>query len=160
MPPRSALRALLLLALAGCALYSDVVISPLNILPTNIDRGSDLTSMVRKFDYNRAVAQAQFVDAKVRRSANELATLGAAELTAGRYDDARRHLRAALDLQPFRTTYAAAAWDLSQVEYMSNNFDASIEWANLANERGINVKQWHREYLPSLSNVDVYHFTG
>ena len=90
MPPRSASRALLLLALAGCALYSDVVISPLNILPTNIDRGSDLTSMVRKFDYNRAVAQAQFVDAKVRRSANELATLGAAELTAGRYDDARR----------------------------------------------------------------------
>jgi hypothetical protein len=160
MPPRPASRALLLLALAGCALYSDVVISPLNILPTNIDRGSDLTSMVRKFDYNRAVAQAQFVDAKVRRSANELAMLGAAELTAGRYDDARRHLRAALDLQPFRTTYAAAAWDLSQVEYMSNNLDASLEWAHLAGEHGINVKQWHLDYLESLSNVDVYHFSG
>src|SRR5438132_2794070 len=160
MPPRSALRALLLLALAGCALYSDVVISPLNILPTNIDRGSDLTSMVRKGDYNRAVAQASLVEAKTRHSANELAMLGAAELTAGRYEDARRHLRSALELQPFRTTFAAAAWDLSQLEYMSNNFDASLEWANLATERGINVKQWHRQYLASLSNVDVYHFSG
>jgi hypothetical protein len=160
MTPRSAVRILLLSLLAGCALYSDVIISPLTLLPTNIDRGSDLTSMVRKGDYNRAVAQASLVEAKTRHSANELAMLGAAELTAGRYEDARRHLRQALDLQPFRTTFAAAAWDLSQVEYMSNNFDASLEWANLANEHGINVKQWHREYLASLSNVDVYHFTG
>jgi hypothetical protein len=160
MTPRSAVHILLLSLLAGCALYSDVIISPLTLLPTNIDRGSDLTSMVRKGDYNRAVAQASLVEAKTRHSANELAMLGAAELTAGRYEDARRHLRSALELQPFRTTYAAAAWDLSQVEYMSNNFDASLEWANLANEHGINVKQWHREYLASLSNVDVYHFTG
>ncbi len=160
MTPRSAVRILLLSLLAGCALYSDVIISPLTLLPTNIDRGSDLTSMMRKGDYNRAVAQASLVEAKPRHSANELAMLGAAELTAGRYEDARRHLRSALELQPFRTTYAAAAWDLSQLEYMSNNFDASLEWANLANEHGINVKQWHREYLASLSNVDVYHFTG
>ena len=116
--------------------------------------------MVRKGDYNRAVAEASLVDAKPGHSANELEMLGAAELTAGRYEDARRHLRSALDLQPFRTTLAAAAWDLSQVEYMSNNFDASLDWANLANEHGIMVKQWHREYLASLSNVDVYHFTG
>jgi hypothetical protein len=160
MTPRSAVRILLLSLLAGCALYSDVIISPLTLLPTNIDRGSDLTSMVRKGDYNRAVAEASLVDAKPRHSANELEMLGAAELTAGRYEDARRHLRSALDLQPFRTTLAAAAWDLSQVEYMSNNFDASLDWANLANEHGIMVKQWHREYLASLSNVDVYHFTG
>jgi hypothetical protein len=160
MTPRSAVRILLLSLLAGCALYSDVIISPLTLLPTNIDRGSDLTSMMRKGDYNRAVAQASLVDAKVRHNANELAMLGAAELTAGRYDDARRHLRAALELQPFRTTYAAAAWDLSQLEYMSNNFDASLEWANLASEHGINIRQWHREYLASLANVDVYHFTG
>ena len=156
----SAIRLLLLSVLAGCALYSDVVISPLTLIPTNIDRGSDLPSMVRKGDYNRAVAQASLVDAKPRHSANELAMLGAAEMTAGRYEDARRHLRAALELQPFRTTYAAAAWDLSQVEYMSNNFDASLEWANLANDHGINVKQWHREYLAALTNVDPYRFSG
>ena len=75
MTPRSAVRILRLCVLAGCALYSDVVISPLSLIPTNIDRGSDLPSMVRKGDYNRAVAQASLVDAKPRHSAIELAML-------------------------------------------------------------------------------------
>jgi tetratricopeptide (TPR) repeat protein len=149
-----------LLVVAGCALYSDVVISPLIYDPANIDRGSDMQSMVRKLDYNHAIAFAPTIDAKPKKTAQELAALGAAELAAGRYDDARRHLRAAIDLQPFRTVYASAAWDLSQLEYMSNNFDSSLDWAKLAQERGINVRQWHLDYLASLSNTNVYHFTG
>jgi hypothetical protein len=144
---------------AGCALYSDVTISPLIYDPANIDRGGDIHSMIRKADYNRALLLVNTIEARPRQSAQELASLGAVELAAGRYDDARRHLRAALDLQPFRTTYAAAAWDLSQLEYMSNNFEASLDWARLAVERGINVKQWHLEYLAALSNIDVYRFT-
>jgi hypothetical protein len=145
---------------AGCALYSDVVISPLIYDPSNIERGSDVQSMVRKLDFNNAVALAKVIESKPRKSAQEMASLGAAELAAGRYDDARRHLRAAIDLQPFRTTYAAVAWDLSQLEYMSNNFDSSLDWARLANERGINVRQWHMDYLASLANTSVYRFTG
>jgi tetratricopeptide (TPR) repeat protein len=154
-------RSLIALAvLAGCALYSDVVISPLIYDPANIQRGSDLQSMVRKLDYNHAISLAQTIDANPRKTAPELASLGAAELAAGRYDDARRHLRAAIDLQPFRAVYASVAWDLSQLEYMSNNFDSSLDWAKLAQERGINVKQWHLDYLASLANTNVYHFSG
>lgn len=145
---------------AGCALYSDVVISPLIYVPSNIERGSDLPSMVRKFDYVNAVLSAPAVEARPRRSAVDFATLGSAEYIAGRFDAARRHLRAAIDLQPFRTTFAQAAWDLSQVEYMSNNCEASLEWAKLAGEHGINVKPWHIEYLTALRNVDIYHVTG
>ncbi len=151
---------LALLVIAGCALYSDVVISPLVYDPTNIDRGSDVQSMVRKSDFNHAISLADIIESKPRRNANELGALGAAELAAGRYDDARRHLRAAIDLQPFRTTYASIAWDLSQVEYMSNNFDSSLDWARLASEHGVNVKQWHLEYLASLVNVNAYRFIG
>jgi hypothetical protein len=146
------------LVVAGCALYSDVSISPLIYDPNKIERGSDIQSMVRRADYNRAVAMAPGIDSKPRRNAQELAALGAAELAAGRYDDARRHLRAALDLQPFRATLAAVAWDLSQVEYMSNNFDSSLDWARMAGEHGINVRHWHLEYLTALSHVDVYRF--
>jgi len=154
-------RSLIALAvLAGCALYSDVVISPLIYDPANIERGNDVQSMVRKLDYNHAVSLAPTIDAKPRKTAQELASLGAAELAAGRYDDARRHLRAAIDLQPFRTVYASVAWDLSQLEYMSNNFDSSLDWAKLAQERGINVKQWHLDYLASLANTNVYRFSG
>jgi hypothetical protein len=156
-PPRSLLA---LLVVAGCALYSDVSISPLIYDPTNIERGSDVQSMVRRADFNRAVALAQTIESKPRRSVTELAALGAAELASGRYDDARRHLRSAIDLQPFRSTYAAVAWDLSQLEYMSNNFDSSHDWARVASEHGINVKKWHMEYLAALANVDVYRFTA
>ncbi len=160
MTARFPCRLLPIVFVTGCALYTDVAISPLIYDPTNIDRGSDVQSMLRKSDINRAVSLAEVIDAKARRSAQELAALGAAELTAGRYDDARRHLRAAIDMQPFRTTYAAVAWDLSQLEYMSNNFDSSLDWARLASEHGINVKQWHMDYLASLENVNVYRFTG
>lgn len=149
-----------IVVVAGCALYSDVSISPLIYDPTNIDRGGDIQSMLRKGDLNRAVALASVIDSQPRHNAQELAALGSAELVAGRYDDARRHLRQAIDLQPFRTIYAAIAWDLSQVEYMCNNYESSLDWARLASEHGINVRSWHIDYLQSLSNVDVYRFTS
>src|SRR5258706_260483 len=145
---------------AGCALYSDVSISPLLLNPGAIERGSDLPSMVRKADYVRAIEQASLIDAKSRRTATDLLYLGTAEMAAGRFNDARRHLRAALDLDPFRTTYADAAWALSQLEYLSNNFEASLEWAHVAADHGLIVRKWHMEFLESLKNIDVYHFRG
>lgn len=158
MIPRSFRWPLFAVLVAGCALYSDVSISPLIFDPTNINHGGDLQSMIRKSDLNRAVALASVIDAKPRHSAEELAALGAAELDAGRYDDARRHLREAISLEPFRTVYADAAWQLSQVEFMCNNFDSSLDWARMAKDHGINVAPWHLEYLKALSNVDVYQF--
>jgi len=151
---------LALVVIAGCALYSDVVVGPLIYDPTLIERGSDIPSMIRKTDFNRAVATAADYDAKTKKSPQDLGALGEAELIAGRYDDARRHLRLAIDLQPFRTVYAQVAWDLSQLEYMSNNFEASLLWAREAVDHGITVRPWHMAYLEALSNVDVYHFSG
>jgi hypothetical protein len=86
--------------------------------------------------------------------------LGTAEMASGRFDDARRHLRAALDLDPFRTTYADVAWALSQLEYLRNNFEASLEWAHVAAEHGLIVRKWHMEFIESLKNVDLYRFRG
>jgi hypothetical protein len=145
---------------AGCTLYSDVAIAPLIYVPANIERGSDIPSMLRKNDYMTAVLSAPQVDARSKRSAIELGALGEAEFVAGRFDAARRHLRAAIELQPFRTTYAQIAWDLSQLEYMSNNYEASLDWAKLAAEHGTNVRPWHLEYLTALHDVDVYHVSG
>jgi len=160
MNPRRAILLVAVAVLGGCALYSDVVISQLIYDPTNIERGSDLPSMIRKSDLNRAVALATDIDASEKKSAQELGALGDAELIAGRYDDARRHLRAAIDLHPFRNTYAQIAWDLSQLEYMCNNFDASLDWARVASEHGIQVRPWHIAYLQSLANTNIYRFTS
>jgi hypothetical protein len=148
-----------LIALSGCALYKEVSIEPLLLTPASIDRGADVQSMLRKADYIRAMEQATVREAN-KPVAAELAGYGSAYLAAGRFDDARRYLRAALDLNPFRTTYAEIAWDLSQVELLSNNFDSSLEWANIAASHGMNIRQWHLEYLKALSGIPVYRFSG
>lgn len=152
--------ALMLLLLAGCALYNEVEVTPLTILPVNIDRGSDLESMMRKADYLRAIDQAPVVLGRAKPSAAELAHVGAAYLAAGRFDDARTILRRALDLDPFQTTYADIAWSLSQVEYLANNFESSYDWAVIARDRRLVIRTWHLEYLKSLIGVPVYRFSG
>jgi predicted aspartyl protease len=157
--PRFAVPALLVV-LAGCALYNDVLISPLNMNPMNIDHGADVQGMVRKADYLRAIEFASTVEARTRPSAAELGALGSAELTAGRYDDARKHLRAALNLKPFHSTAAQIEWSLSQAEYMSNNYDSALEWAEQATNHGIIVKQWHLDYLRALAHTPIYEFSG
>jgi len=151
---------LAVLAIAGCALYSDVTIVPLSVQPANIDHPNDLNSMIRKADLVRAVQLGPSIDAKHNRSAQELAALGSAEAVSGRYDDARRHLRAAIELRPFRTVLATIAWDLSQIEYMTNNFEASLYWAQIAAEHGTVIKKWHTDYLAALSGVNVYQVSG
>ena len=152
--------ALLALFAAGCTLYSDVSIAPLQLTPAGIDRGADLQSMIRKYDYLRAIELTSSVESRQRKSISDLMALGEAELTSGRYDAARQHLRAAIDLDPFRTTFSQIAWDLSQVEYMCNNFESSLEWAQLAQKNGLPIKQWHLDYLQALATTDIYHFTG
>jgi hypothetical protein len=149
-----------LVALSGCALYKEVSIQPLVLTPTAIDRGTDVQSMLRKADYLRALEQAAALDPKKQRPAAELAGYGSAYLASGRYDDARRHLRAALDQHPYRTSYAEIAWDLSQVEFLANNYESSLEWANIAINRGMKIRQWHIDYLKALSSIPVYRFSG
>ncbi len=152
--------ALALLTAARCSLYSDVSIEPLTIIPTKIDRGADLKDMVRRADYLRAVALAPSIDARARQSPEDLLALGQAELAANRLPAARQHFRAAIEKTPFHTTYADAAWGLSQAEYMDNNFETSLEWAKTAIEHGLTVLQWHLDYLKTLSNVEVYRHAG
>jgi predicted aspartyl protease len=151
---------LLLILLAGCTLYSDVSISPLITNPQLIDRGSDVQSMIRKADYLRAIEFTEAIETRSRRSAHDLSALGSAELAAGRYDAARRHLRAALDLSPVRDTLTNVEWSLSQLEYLSNNFEASRDWAEAANSHGLTVRKWHLDYLAALSTMNVYRFSG
>jgi hypothetical protein len=155
---RKAIPVLVAFLLGGCALYSEVDVTPLTLLPSNIERGTDMQQMLRKSDYLRAIEMAATIDA--RRDPTDLGALGSAYLAAGRFNDARGRLRAALDLDPFRTTYSEIAWNLSQVEYLSNNFESSLEWALIAQERGLNIRQWHIDYLRSLSGKPVYQFSG
>jgi tetratricopeptide (TPR) repeat protein len=151
--------AFVLLLLNGCALYSDVTVGPLTLLPSNIERGSDLQSMLNKADFVRA-AELASLEPKGKPNANDLAAAGKALLACGRFPAARTMLRSALDLDPFRTTYADIAWDLAQVEYLENNFASSLEWANIAMEHGLQIRPWHLKLLESLQHEPVYRFSG
>lgn len=149
--------ALAILTASRCALYSDVSIEPLNLIPTKIERGADLRDMVRRADYLRALEYAPSIDRSERKNALELVALGQAELASNRIKPARQHLREAIDLAPFHTAYAEAAWGLSQAEYLENNFETSLEWAQIAQEHGLTILQWHLDYLKALAHVDAYH---
>ena len=157
---RNIVVALAILAAARCALYSDVSIEPLTLIPGKIDRGADVKDMVRRADYLRAVQSAPTIEARQRKSADDLIALGHAELAANRLTAARQHLRGALDLSPGHTLYASAAWALSQVEYLDNNYETSLDWAKVAEQYGLNVLQWHLDYLKALSHVPVYRHAG
>ncbi|MEO8034527.1 MAG: retropepsin-like aspartic protease [Acidobacteriota bacterium] len=153
-------RVLFVVLVSGCSLANDVFITPLIVTPTQVERGGDVQSMVRKADFLRAIEMGDTLTARKRRTAADLGALGAAELAAGRYDAAREHLREAVDLDPFRTTLSTIAWDLSQVEYLSNNYAASLDWAQVAIDHGMVIKKWHLDYLAAMSNIDVYRFSG
>ena len=157
---RAAAVATVLALTTGCSLYNEVSVAPLHLTPANIERGSDLTSMVRRADYLRAIEFTPVAEAHTRRSFTELAALGRAYLAAGRFDEARTLLRAALDVEPPHTIRAEIAWDLSQVEYLENNYESSLEWAEEANRNGLTVRKWHLHYLKALATVPVYRFSG
>lgn len=146
--------------MAGCALYSEVSIEPLNLLPNRIERGADIRDMLQKADYLRAVELAPQIVAKTRKQAPELIALGQAELASYRLDAARQHLRAAIELATVHENYSEAAWSLSQVEFLANNYDTSYDWAQLAMQHGLSVMQWHLDYLKALSNTEVYRSAG
>jgi hypothetical protein len=157
---RKAAVLLVLVHLAGCSLYNEVQVSHLTIHPSHIERGSDIHSMLRKADYLRAIAHTPALESRERRVASDIAAAGTAHLIAGRYDEARRLLRAAIDLDPFRTKYAEIAWDLSQVEYLQNNMASSLDWAETAQKHGLQIRPWHLEYLRALVDVPIYRFSG
>ena len=151
---------LFLLLIAGCSLYSDVTIGPLFMTPAKLERGSNLYEMVETGDFVRAVQQAKNIESKEKPSSRELAALGRAELAAGRFDSARKRLRGALDLKPGFQQEAEIAWDLSQLEYLENNYGPSKLWAEHATSKGLRVMQWHMDYLESLADVRAYEMSS
>lgn len=151
-------RLIVLAAVSGCALYSEVSISPLMLTPTSIERGADIESSIRRNDYLRAIELA--ANNPRSRDVADHAAVGSAMLAAGRYDDARGRLRAAMEMRPFHKQSAQIAWDLSQVEYLSNNYAVSLEWALIAQSNGLAIKKWHIDYLQALAQVPVYRFSG
>lgn len=150
----------LLLLSGGCALYSDVSVSPLHLRPGDITAHTTLSSAMSKSDFVQAIRMRPQIDASGNPSATDLAALGRAELAAGFFDDARRHLRAALALSPAPAVAAQVCWDLSQVEYLSNSYAAAHDWAERATEYGLRIRQWHLDLLKALSAESVYQFTG
>jgi hypothetical protein len=141
------------LAFSGCALYNDISIGPLQIKPADVrPRGVSLQELVDSGEFGRAAAMGSLIDAKPSPGWRELAALGKAELACGRLNAARRHLRAALDANPFVRDIPLIAWDLSQVEFLANDFAAAHEWAVYARDRGLNIREWHFQYLTVLSD--------
>ena len=129
------------------------------VLPSDVNtRASGVVEAAEQGDYRRAIAAAGLVENRRTPSAKELLALGSSEMAAGLWDDARRHLRSALDHGPSSEEAGRIAWALSQTEYLANNYAAALEWARLARERGVGIRKWHLDYLESLAETPIYEF--
>ncbi|HSN68656.1 MAG TPA: retroviral-like aspartic protease family protein [Thermoanaerobaculia bacterium] len=149
--------ALSLLLIGGCALHSQVSVTPAFLLPSDIRMwGSGVVDLAAAGDYPRAISYAAALEAKERPSAKEFLALGRAELAGGRLDDARRHLRRSLDLRGTRDDVGAAGWALSETEYLANNFEAAYDWAEFAVDNGMVIRRWHLDFLSSLRGVRAF----
>lgn len=149
------------LVLSGCALHDEVTITPLVIDPSDIKRAPNYAEeQLAIGNYPGAVALAAAIDAKPNPTMKELKALAEAELASGRFDDARRHFRAALRQSPFRTDYAEISWGLSQVEYWTKNFPGAISWANEAIEHGLEVRAWWIGLLEELGTTRIHRIEG
>lgn len=148
-------------SITGCALYSDVSISPLLLTPGDIRRSaSDLPKLLEEGEFLRAIELGRDVDKRTKPSYRDLAALGGAEVSAGRFEEARGHLKHALTLGLPRDAYAQIAWDISQLEYLAGNYSDSAHWALIANSNGMLVKEWHIQYLRSLAEVETFRIFG
>jgi len=148
---------ILLLSAAGCVLHNQVSVTPTFLLPSDIrTKGTSVVDFEETGDYARAISFASSIEAKERPSAREFLALGKAELAGARLDDARRHLRRALDLRATHGQIGNAAWALSEVEYLSNNFEAAYVWAKYAVENGMTIRKWHLDFLDSLRGLKAF----
>lgn len=158
---RLLLAAAVIVFAARCALYSEVSISPLHLTPGDITRhAGSISSLVEHADFAQAVRLADVIESSPRSTYRDYAALGRAELAAGRFDAARRHLRIAYTKEPFQTEAAEIAWDLSQTEYLANQYAAALEWARVAEQGGMRIRKWHTAYLEALASEDIYRFAG
>lgn len=146
-----------ILTTTGCALRTEVSITPLAIKPNDTIRAANrVEELVEVGDYPRAVALAPIIDQKADPTAVELAALGKAELISGRLEDAKRHLRAALLKKPFRDAYSEIAWNISQAEALDRNYAAALHWAEIAIEFGLEIRPWHLSLLGALESEKTF----
>lgn len=145
---------------ARCSLYSDVSVSPLQLRPGDITNHTNISSALSRSDFLQAVALRAQIDKSSRVAVADLAGLGRAELAAGYFDDARRHLREVFDHGVAPAIAAQVAWDLSQVEYLNNDYAAALDWAERARDQGLNIRQWHLDFLRAMMAEQPYRFSG
>ncbi|MFA6959022.1 MAG: retroviral-like aspartic protease family protein [Thermoanaerobaculia bacterium] len=151
----------LLLASTGCALRSEVTLSPLVLKPTDTIRAANrVEDLVEVGDYPRAVALAPAIDAKANATVSELNALGKAELVSGRLDDAKRHFRRALVSKPYRDVYSDIAWSMSQAELLAGDYAASLDWANTATDYGLEIRAWHLKLLDAMQAERPFKVNG
>lgn len=148
-------------AASSCALYSHVSISPLHLKPGDVTPpAANVTELVAKGDYNRAIQWGPRVLESQSPSWRDLAALGRAMSSTGRHQEARPLLRRALDMRPPLHEAALIAWDASQNEFMRDDFVAAKEWVDYAAGLGLSVRPWYPKYLEAMATIDAYRLEG
>lgn len=146
---------------SGCALRSHVSISPLYLKPGDVTPpAGSVSELVAMGDYSRAIEWAPRVLKQENPHWKELAALGRAAMTTGRRNDARVLLRRALETKPPRSEAALIAWDLSQNDFLDDEFAGARDWLQYAQKLGVSTRPWYAGYLDAMATVQPYRIEG
>lgn len=151
---------LLPLAFSSCSLYSHVSIAPLYLKPGDVTPpAANVAELVRIGDYPRAIEWSSRLDDR-DTDPRELAAAGRAHVAAGHFSRGRELLRRAYEYEKQREELSLIAWELSQAEFLQNQYHAALHWAEIATEYGLSVRPWYTDYLAAMSSIDAYRQEG
>lgn len=146
---------------SACSLYSHVSIAPLYLKPGDVTPpASNVSELVAVGDYTRAVTWSERTMSDAGSSARELSAAGRAHVATGRFDTGRDLLRRAYRLERRSDELSLIAWELSQAEFLENQYQAALHWAETAREHGLSIRPWYIAYLEGMIPFDAYRFEG
>jgi len=144
--------------LVGCAaLSTEVAVSPLVLVPSDIRIASTIDEALGRGDYVRVIELGRSVGPESTRDSLKVAH---AEVAAGRFAGATERLERALALAPSRDERRDLLWELSQAAYLENEYQAALDHAVAARDAGLAVVDWHIALLRELAAIEPYRHSG
>lgn len=145
----------IVLMVSSCALDPSVTVYPLLLTPTTERPFAHFVNLVEARDFGGALTRTWTVETKAEPTGRELAALGRFQAVRGQFDEAVQTLIRAFELARVREERAEIAWDLSQALFLAEDYDGSLEWAEMAATNGLRIADWHLSLLENLSEIDL-----
>ena len=147
-----------ILLVHACALSTEITVQRLILTPQDLILSTGIEEAVNGGDYLTAIQLASRIDPSP--ADRDFVALARAEMACGRFEEARNRFLRVLEGEKRSLERSRILWDLSQLAYLANDYEESLDRAVEARGEGLDVQQWHLNLLLSLEGVSVYRHSG